>query len=413
MTKKVTAEKQNLESKPLEVEVIIPEEVLKKENHFKGIYSEGKLTYNFGNELPENVKEEISQIIKSSKVDELVKFNPLLLSLVELQSFKDLKFDPEQKNDRDYVDSNKKIGSFNTAIKSTTDLMKKDANEYVKKVNAIRDFFLTEAKTTREILQLNFKPYLDEQERIKKEKEDKKNAKILEANEELIKKNQEQAEKLKNQQKESKKLTIQGEIGKITFSATSGVSVLNLDGLEKLKKETENKAFKNLLSDAEKLEYGFTEDEIFELENEFNNAISTSLKALGIAISNIQTTEENKNLKSENEVMKAQQPSNLLSSENDHPFSPNPVSSPIDIPISDKDKIIEISRILQEYNKHTIEVHTQISSIMFQDDGLDKIQKVIAEDSFSKILDWSKKLSEWTETKANKYVEFLNKVQTN
>lgn len=393
--------KKKEENKVFEVEVIIPAEVLKKETHFKDTYIDGKLTYNLGAELPENVKEEISKILKTSKVSELVQFNPLIIALEQLQTFKTIKYDAEAKNEKEYTASNKQIGSFNSSVKATTDLMKKDAQNYIKDVNTLKSFLETEAKTTREILQENFKPYLEEQERIKKEKEDKKNAEIIASNKKLTEENEAQALKLKNQQKESKRLTIESEIGKITFSATSGVSVLNLDGLEKLLKETKEKKITDYLTSEDILEHGFTDDEAKAITDRFHEAISTSVKAFEVAISNIKATEENKELKTAAEIHQANQPETILSNE------PQQFEAPQDPNQTDSSKLDRLCEILVQFELGAQRARDLIAKIEFQDEGLKVIQTKISGKSFEQILDWSGKLKNWSDDKRTKYQEYL------
>lgn len=393
--------KKKVENEVFEVEVIIPTDVLKKETHFKDIYINGKLTYNLGTELPENVKEEISKILKTSKVSELVQFNPLIIALEQLQTFKIIKYDAEAKNEKEYTASNKQIGSFNSSVKATTDLMKKDAQNYIKDVNTLKAFLETEAKTTREILQENFKPYLDEQERIKKEKEDKKNSEMIASNKKLTEENEAQALKLKNQQKESKKLTIEGEIGKITFSATSGVSVLNLEGLEKLLEETRSKNLSDYISSQDVEDYDFSNEEIKELSDKFGESVSTSIKAFEVAISNIKATEENKDLKNAAEIHQASQPSAILSNE------PEQFEIPQDPNQTDSSKLDRLCEILVQFELGAQRAKDLITKIEFQDEGLKVIQTKISGKSFDQILDWSEKLKVWSNDKRTKYQQYL------
>lgn len=406
MAKKATPTKSNLKNGPLEVEVIIPKEVLAKETHFKDVYNNGTLKYNFGDNLPEAIKDNIEEVIKSSKVEELIQVNPLLVSLEQLESFKTLKWDPEKENDRDFIDSNKIIGSFNSAVRDTTALMKSDADKYIKKVNGLRDFLLEEAKTTRSVLEENFKPFLEERERKKKEAADKKNAEMIKKNAELVKQNEEQANKLKNQMRESLKLHVKGEIGKITFSTASGVSVLNLEGLEKLMKDVDLKSFKDILSDEQIQENNFSEEEVKELKDEFDQAISSSKNVLGVTINNIKVTEQAKELQNENTLMKATQPSSILDDDDDLPFTDSN-EEPNFEDLTDLDKISNICRILIDFSGIVETTKKQISSIEFEDEGLKKIQKIIAETSFQQIEEWSGKLVDWTAKKKDLYKEHL------
>ncbi len=384
---------QNLKSNILEVEVIIPEDVVKKESHLKDIYSNGKLKYDFGDELPENVKDEITDLIKSSKVDDLVQFNPLLVSLAELQKFKTLKWDPDAKNERDYIDSNKMIGSFNTSIKTTTDLLKKEPNNYIKKVNAIRDFFLTEATTTRNVLQENFKPFLEEKQRKKEEAEARKNKEMIEANERLTQQNKEQADKLKNQMRDSKIISIEGEIGKIVLSATSGLSVLNEAGLLKLKDQTKNLEFKSILSDAEITEFGFTPSEVNEFINKFNSAVDATVNSIDISINNIRNTEKLNSI--------PQTP------KEDVPFEAPKV--PLEM-ATDAEKINMLHSILVEFKTSTATFDARIKELTFEDEGLSKVHNIIAGDSFKQIVEWSQKLDTWVGSKKDKYLTHINSI---
>lgn len=401
----------------LEVEIIIPEEVLKSENTFKDNYNFGKLQYNLGNEVPKNVKDQIVSVINSSKPNELVQLNPVIIALEKLQSFKDVKYDPEKKNEKEYTEMNKQIGSFNSSVKAVTDIMKKDAQNYIKSVNELKTYLETEAKTARENIQLNFKPYLDEKARKQKEAQDKKNQELIEANLKLTEENKRQAENLKNQKKQSQILVIQGEIGKISFSATNGIAVLNLDGLEKLKKEVESKDIQLLLPENDILEFGFTDDEIFDLKVQFDNAISTSLSALNLAISNFKTNAENTALKNENEVMKAKDPNSFLTSENDNPFSQDsfPAISPNQSnadALTDSDKIQVFIKELEHFQNQINITCENLSAIKFNDNGLQTIQKKVTEGSFDTIKEWGEKLVTWTKEKEKLYITHLTKQQS-
>lgn len=135
--------------------------------------------------LPKKIYDPIVDLAPRLDVSATKKFNPLIKTLLEIDSYLDLKYDPE---DEESVKAFKKakgtIRSFNSAVGRAKTEMKKPYKETGDKIVAIEKVLKSAAATVLEKLEEEFKPYLDaeeEKKRLAQEKKDKeKNEKIEE-----------------------------------------------------------------------------------------------------------------------------------------------------------------------------------------------------------------------------------------
>ena len=115
------SENVNSKNQVLEVEVLIPEEILKENDELNSLYDSKKkiIRYDIAPETTEDLKEKLTEMVKTSSTGDLVAFNPIIAALNYIQSFKEIKYDPEKKNTQDYTDAKVKIGKFNSAVTKT------------------------------------------------------------------------------------------------------------------------------------------------------------------------------------------------------------------------------------------------------------------------------------------------------
>lgn len=402
----------------LEVEVVIPQELIATNEDLGKQYDSKnqKLVYEIGPNVPKNSLDELKELLSSSQLPEIISLNPAIITLVEMQKFKELKYDKENEKEsvQQFKDAKKAIGSFNSSITKIKGILKEPHISYNKKVDAIFNFFKQESDNTKGALEVNYDEYLKEQERIAKEKEDKKKAAELAQIQELAEKNKEQQEKLLNQQRASKRIEVEGAINKIGFEVNTKVPTLNIDGLQSLKSEILKKQFSSLLSEDEIKEFAFSEDEINQFKGLFTLSIESAERVIDAQISSINNSTKVQSLESENKVLTAEKqalesttPSSILSGENDMPFSsPKQESAPA--PISDIDKFNLINKIISDYDEYTKSVLEKIKEVDFNDDQLKQLQSILTDKSFPQITEWTGKLKTWTSDKFSKYQQIIN-----
>ena len=130
--------------------------------------------------LPEEAKDILVVLNEELRSTDIVKLNPIVNELIKINSFLEIKYDPEKPETIDqYKEAKKFIGHFNQKTKDTKKELKAPYLNVGRKLDAMEKFFLGAAKTAQTAIAKEFKPYLDEQARIKKEKEDKKNKELI------------------------------------------------------------------------------------------------------------------------------------------------------------------------------------------------------------------------------------------
>lgn len=130
--------------------------------------------------LPEATQELITSLSTELNVQSLNTLNPLVEAMATLEGFTKLKYvEGDEASIQSYKDAKKATGSFNQSTKKAKAALKKPYLETGRKIDSIEKAFLKRSKEIAELLAEEFKSYLDEQARIKKEKEDKKNKDIL------------------------------------------------------------------------------------------------------------------------------------------------------------------------------------------------------------------------------------------
>lgn len=136
------------------------------------------LTEDMTDKLPKSVQQSVVFLSKEMRPKELVPFNPVVRELLEIKELASIKYNAEDEGEsiQSFKDAKAKIRSFNSKVKDTKSTIKKPYDTIGKNIIVIEKGFLSEAKEVLEILEKEFKPFLDEQQRIKDEKEAKKEA---------------------------------------------------------------------------------------------------------------------------------------------------------------------------------------------------------------------------------------------
>lgn len=144
--------------------------------------------------LPKETQKQIKSLSTDFNTKQLNKFNPLVEAMATIEGFKNIKYVPDDVTCiEQYKEAKKFKGSFNTSVKDTHGILKKPILETGRKLDTIKKTFMERNEEVWKMVETEFKPYLDEQARIKQEKEDKKNKasldKIAELNEQTIEQN--------------------------------------------------------------------------------------------------------------------------------------------------------------------------------------------------------------------------------
>ena len=130
--------------------------------------------------LPKETQKLIESLSKELQVKQLNVLNPLVEAMATIEGFSKIKYQADNEESvQQYKDSKKYIGSFNASTKKAKSALKKPFLETGRKLDKIEKMFLERAKNVMQALEEEFKPYVDEQEKLKQEREEKKNKAIL------------------------------------------------------------------------------------------------------------------------------------------------------------------------------------------------------------------------------------------
>jgi len=128
--------------------------------------------------LNKEAQEAVIFLSEKMTANDLLQLNPLVQSMVQVESFLDLKYTDLQDKEtiQKFKDHKKVIGSFNAAVRKTKKELKAPYWEIGKKLDLIEKSFLNRAKEVKELMESEFQPYLDDEQRKKDQRETKKNA---------------------------------------------------------------------------------------------------------------------------------------------------------------------------------------------------------------------------------------------
>ena len=410
------SENVNSKNQVLEVEVVIPEEILKENDELNSLYDSKKkiIRYDIAPETTEDLKQKLTEMVKTSSTGDLVAFNPIIAALNYIQSFKEIKYDPEKKNTQDYTDAKVKIGKFNSAVTKTATAIKAPHNAYTKMLVNLEALLKQESANVRSALDTNFKEYLDEEAEKAKEKLEKKNAATNKIISDLSEENAANLEKLKNQAKATRKAEIENIINKVGIDVGLEVPKLNLEGLKAYRDTILNAK----MGDPNTPEIEFSSEEKTEFSQAWATAVLSAVNVIDLAIKSNETSAENAKISTENEVLKANTPSGVFTvDDDDMPFAvpvPQEAKQPEPeqpyVPVTDAEKFEAIIALLEQMDSFSKETYEAIIAFQFDDLNIQKVQSKL-DSSIKNILDWTEKSLVWTTDKKNQYINFLNSQQ--
>lgn len=387
----------------LEVEVIIPDEVLAENKELNRFYKKDKsmIVYPIATETTKELREKIKGLIQNGKTTDIVAFNPVLAALSFIQSFKDLKYDPEKKNEKDYTDSIAKIGKFNSAVTSVSKQIKDPLNQYKQIVIDIEKLLKEESDNVKKCLAENFKPYLDEKAKKEAEKQAKKDAEKNEVINKLSSENAENLNKLNNQKRETRKTEIESIISKVISDVSSKVPNLNEEGLTSLRETTLNQK----LGEIDTPDIEFSPEEKTDFKKRYAEAVLNAVKIIDLALKGLESQKGVEQLKSENESLKA-----AFSVDDDFPEEKPAASITEEVVYEENDLgrfefIVHKLEMLNDTVKH---VQSEIEKTNFEDQGLNKVKSILLEKSMPSLVELSDKAVIWATSKQQQYINFLN-----
>lgn len=387
----------------LEVELYIPEEVLKENEELRDYYNEKKkvLSYEIGAETTKELKDQIKELILNSSNSEVAIFNPVLAALSYIQSFKDIQYDKEKDNSQEYTDAKKKIGTFNTAIKNVAKTIKEPRQKYNKIVIEIEKLMLAESENVKNALDSNFKEYLDEKAEKAAAALARKNKAKDDKIEQLSEENTENVNKLNNQMKQTRILEVEKVISDVIVNTTIEIPKLNKDGLTTLRNTVLNKKLE--APDTEDVKFENTE--ITDFNQRYADAVLAAIAAIDLALKGLNDAEDKNSL--EKKVAA------FTIDDDDNPFEiadpqQNKEPEPVFVPQTDAEKLQLVVECLEKLWKSSALTIDTIRSLEFEDELLRKIQTKLSEQSVFEINNWVEKTFIWTKEKQTAYINFLN-----
>lgn len=144
--------------------------------------------------LPKETQKMIKSLSDEFNVKQLNVFNPLVEAMATIEGFTELIYKPDDETCiEQYKEAKKFFGSFNSSTKKTKSKLKKPILETGRKLDTIEKTFLGRAKEIWESVDEEFKPYLEEKERLKAEADERKNKAQIDKIKELSEQQTDQA----------------------------------------------------------------------------------------------------------------------------------------------------------------------------------------------------------------------------
>lgn len=405
----------------LEVEVLISEKDLQSNPEIIQFYDakNQKLKFELNENLTKDFKDKLLSLMPNFKAGDIVQFNPLISAVNQLQDIKILIPDADEDfkiNERTLIDNNKIIGSFNSSLAKAKKIIKEPHVNFNKMVDDLFKIFETEAESTRNALEKNFKEIVDKREEAKLEKEKKKKAAELEQINNLQKTNEEQAGILKNSEFEKTCLEIENTLNKIVNNVVEKIPTLNIDGLNaiisalKAQKDTDY-----ITSDHIIILGGQKAQEYIDM---FKEKITISIQMIGSKINEVQLKNEME--KRAIPIPNQEQPNSF--SNNGIPVAPTifeevneavassapivqdfeyvkPEPQPF-IPTND----IERFQMIADFDKQMLDMYKagveQIKGLQFENQSLETLKQKYTSGQYENVLEFLSKLQVFS---SNKY----------
>ena len=228
--------------------------------------------------LPLTTQKLINSLSENLKSDSLMVFNPLVESMARIEAFRGVKYDVD---DPECIKLFKTAKSTIRSFRAATSKAKKGLKApYIligKNIDAIEKAFKGSATDILEKLEVEFKPYLDEEEAKKQAREDKKNKEVLDKMDEMTEETVQQNIVI---QRMNLKSSLDKKIFNITRELSDKIKHYSKDALELERMKLDNGVFEFTESDLAVL----LPDQVQELKDNFAIAIDNSKQMIDMKI---------------------------------------------------------------------------------------------------------------------------------
>ena len=128
--------------------------------------------------LDAELQKKIIKITEQLNLKSVSLFNPLVKRIIDIEAYRDLKYDADKPESiQAFKDAKKDVKNFRSSVKKTKGIIKKPLLVTGKDLDAIEKTFVVDATEVLEVIEKEFKPFLDaeEEKKIKAQaKRDKK-----------------------------------------------------------------------------------------------------------------------------------------------------------------------------------------------------------------------------------------------
>lgn len=135
--------------------------------------------------LDAGLQEQITDVTGELHPTLIAELNPLVVSMCELEVFRDLKYQNKPAVQKEFKEAIKTIRGFRAKVKKTKGLIKKPLLETGRKMDKIEKAFLEQATAILDEVEKEFKPFRDQEAKKKAEREAKRDAEKNEKIEQL------------------------------------------------------------------------------------------------------------------------------------------------------------------------------------------------------------------------------------
>lgn len=392
------------ETNKVHIPIIISDVVLQENPSVAEQYDKEtqNIFYEIEPTIPEEFVTQLKQLVPSFHGSDIVVFNPLISAVNELQKIKELQYNPEDVDgsERVYIDNNKIVGSFNSALKEAKSIMKEPHISMNKKIDAIFNLFENESKNTRGALESNFSELLKKRQEEKDAKEAKKKEAEIAKIAELSGTNTNLENQLAQQKKENAELQIKSSLDSIVANVAIKIPTLNLEGLTTLDKNLMDIQFNMYV--APEIQNLFTPEEIGAYQTLFKENKRVALQNIEIARSNINATAQNV----ANQTQAQPEPIAQPEQNNQEVLG---TATPLDF-LNGTDA--QIFANITKQNENIVAAYQEMiqnaRTANFKNPEVAELRDKLVNEQFPKMLDWLQKLSQYCQTKQSVINQHFN-----
>lgn len=394
--------------KPLEVKVVIPQEVLDNDSELQKIYDPKKksLKYDLSGNLPNEVVDDLKKTVELFHGNEISRFNPLVAALDQLQSFKDLAYDKENEKEsiQQYKDAKKFIGSFNSSLRDVKKILKEPHKQVMDQIEALFKHLVAESENTKNALTHNYDEYLQEEERKKKEREDKKKAAELAQIEALKSQNDEMLKNSQQQTIDTAYLNCKNSISEILTRISSAAPTLNQAGLQMYLDTLGTETFEGRTKDFNISV--LSPEQLNELTKLFSDTLTAANNVITTRINLLESEKTQSELSSQNQQL-AQENKEMAQELNDLPFQ---VEEKVEEKrglhsvFSDEENFQTIGNEIADINFRLKTLFSEVQLIEFKHSGMEQTRSQLLHPTIlPQMVEWMQKTDAWMSERVNRY----------